>query len=284
MWSYNSDSHFVITTTVAGLRYYETTKDRKVFLGDLFPEGPWMQTVVLDGRGVQSGALRFRVERENVLALTLLNPGEIAWGPELFAYRKPDRKTMVGANLQRIVGIAEAKLVPGACKAMEVGRRLLPAPVVQPDVEVKAASIADARNRLKAVMELYQAKLEPVEGDGNCQFRAMAKQLYGDEAHHAALRAQVVEELRRDRSTFECFIYEPYDEYLTRLAKNGEWGDNVTLQAACNVLGCEILVFTDQPGSECLEMRPMYPTEGGPSKPLCLAFVAEVHYDAATVV
>ena len=156
--------------------------------------------------------------------------------------------------------------------------------MVQPDVEVKAASIADARNRLKAVMELYQAKLEPVEGDGNCQFRAMAKQLYGDEAHHAALRAQVVEELRRDRSTFECFIYEPYDEYLTRLAKNGEWGDNVTLQAACNVLGCEILVFTDQPGSECLEMRPMYPTEGGPSKPLCLAFVAEVHYDAATVV
>ena len=135
MWSYNSDGHFVITTTVTGLRFYETTKDRKVFQGDLLPEGPWMQTVVLDVHGVQSGALRFRVERENVLALSLLNPGELAWGPELFAHRVPDRMTMVGANLQRIVwhrrGKTGARCLQGygswaetaACPCGAAGRR-----------------------------------------------------------------------------------------------------------------------------------------------------------------
>jgi len=70
------------------------------------------------------------------------------------------------------------------------------------------------------------------------------------------------------------------------MARDGEWGDNVTLQATSDLLNCEIHVLTDQPGSELLELRPEVKTEAEASpqqKALCLAFLTEVHYDAVVV-
>lgn len=177
-------------------------------------------------------------------------------------------------------------------------------------------SSAESRARLAKVLDLYKAKIRPVEADGNCQFRALSAQLYGDEGHHAALRARVAAQLRERRERYENFVHESYDQYVDRMSRNGEWGDNVTLQAASDVLGCEIHVLTDQPGSGCLELSP----EGAPcntdsaalgdsatvqdaavssepgkdsggaqweatihqsrQRPLCLTFLTEVHYDA----
>mmetsp|Transcript_123212 Transcript_123212/g.218252 ORF Transcript_123212/g.218252 Transcript_123212/m.218252 type:complete len:382 (+) Transcript_123212:56-1201(+) len=170
-------------------------------------------------------------------------------------------------------------------------------------------SSAESRARLAKVLDLYKAKIRPVAADGNCQFRALSAQLCGDEEHHATLRARVAAQLRERRERYENFVHESYDQYVDRMSRNGEWGDNVTLQAASDVLGCEIRVLTDQPGSECLELSP----EDAPcstdsaavqdvenpvpeadsacargeanrslprQKPLCLTFVTEVHYDA----
>lgn len=153
------------------------------------------------------------------------------------------------------------------------------------------ASRASAQARLGHVMELYQAKIQPVQADGNCQFRALSAQLYGDEKHHSALRAQVVEQLRCKRERYEPYIHGvSYDDYLTRMARDAEWGDNVSLQAASDALGCPINVFTDTPGSEIVELRPMsdacseelsqQPKE---RRPICLTFLTEVHYDAAVI-
>lgn len=145
-------------------------------------------------------------------------------------------------------------------------------------------SAAESRVRLAAVLDLYQLRLRPVQADGNCQFRALSVQLYGDEAHHTSLRDLVVKQLRERQDRYAGYMLGTYEEYLERMARDGEWGDNVTLQAASDLLQCEIHVLTDQPGSGLLELRPeakTVATEGGTShKPLCLAFLTEVHYDA----
>merc|ERR1712113_658264 len=57
------------------------------------------------------------------------------------------------------------------------------------------ASKAEARSRLKKVLTLYGVKLKPVEGDGNCQFRALSLALHGTQAHHPAMRERAVRQL-----------------------------------------------------------------------------------------
>eukprot|EP00418_Pyrodinium_bahamense_P050590 CAMPEP_0179164366 /NCGR_PEP_ID=MMETSP0796-20121207/80655_1 /TAXON_ID=73915 /ORGANISM="Pyrodinium bahamense, Strain pbaha01" /LENGTH=87 /DNA_ID=CAMNT_0020866799 /DNA_START=68 /DNA_END=329 /DNA_ORIENTATION=+ len=65
------------------------------------------------------------------------------------------------------------------------------------------------------------------------------------------------------------------------MERDGEWGDNVSLQAASDMLGCKIHVLTDVPGSECVELQPVEPVAGAAQRALCLTFITEVHYDAA---
>jgi len=145
-------------------------------------------------------------------------------------------------------------------------------------------SKAEARARLSKVMDVYGVRLRPVEADGNCQFRALSVQLFGDESQHGALRGQVIEHLRRRRNRYEGYILGTYEEYLERMSRSGEWGDNVSLQAVSDVYNCEIKVLTDRLGSDLLELRPEatvpVPCLG---KTLCLAFTAEVHYDAVII-
>lgn len=143
------------------------------------------------------------------------------------------------------------------------------------------SSSAAAHERLRKVMDLYQASVRPVKGDGNCQFRALSQQLYGDEQYHADLRAQVTKQLQSEPELYQDFVHEPYADYVSRLARDSQWGDHVTLQAASDALGLQINVFTDVPGAECIEILPRHVTHGCVQKPLCLTFLTEVHYDAA---
>lgn len=145
------------------------------------------------------------------------------------------------------------------------------------------AAVADARERLKHVMELYRARAVPVRGDGNCQFRALAQQLYHDEDHHGAARARVLQQLKATPDRYMQFVDEPFSRYLERLACNGEWGDNVTLQAASDAFGVQIQVFTDMPEAPLVEVCPVGGAIHPAQKPLCLTFLTEIHYDAAQV-
>eukprot|EP00933_Yihiella_yeosuensis_P036969 TRINITY_DN30823_c0_g1_i1.p1 TRINITY_DN30823_c0_g1~~TRINITY_DN30823_c0_g1_i1.p1 ORF type:complete len:384 (+),score=77.17 TRINITY_DN30823_c0_g1_i1:185-1336(+) len=147
--------------------------------------------------------------------------------------------------------------------------------------QAKLDSGTEARQRLKHVLDLYQARTLPVQGDGNCQFRALSLKLYGREDEHALVRAQVVQQLRSAPHRYSDFVSEPFEDYVERLSKDTEWGDHVSLQAASDMLGCEIHVLTDQPGGECLEIAPAEEYRKAGWRPICLTFLSEVHYDAA---
>ena len=77
-----------------------------------------------------------------------------------------------------------------------------------------------------------------VRGDGNCQFRAIALALFGDEENHPRVRADVVDNMRNHPLDVEWLAAlgdispERWTWYCDTMSRDKEWGDDVTLGAA----------------------------------------------------
>ena len=117
-----------------------------------------------------------------------------------------------------------------------------------------------------------------VDGDGNCQFRAIADQLYGSSDRYAEVRANIVEHLRSNSSRYSAFVPDSYDTYIENMGRDGNWGDHLTLQAASNVYGLEIRVYTSYDGNWERVIRPT--DDGNIRRAIQLSFYAELHYNS----
>ncbi|CAL9112411.1 unnamed protein product [Musa textilis] len=121
----------------------------------------------------------------------------------------------------------------------EVGRRLnqmVPIPHV-PKINGEIPSVDEATSdhqRLLERLQLYDLVERKVQGDGNCQFRALSDQLYRTPEHHEFVRQQIIAQLKYHPEIYEGYVPMVYGEYLKKLSKLGEWGDHVTLQAAAD--------------------------------------------------
>ncbi|KAK8970258.1 hypothetical protein KSP40_PGU019129 [Platanthera guangdongensis] len=100
---------------------------------------------------------------------------------------------------------------------------------------------------------LFEVK---VSGDGNCQFRAVSDQLYGSPEHHKHVRKEVVKQLKQFRSAYEGYVPMKYKKYRRKMAKSGEWGDHVTLQAAADKFGAKICLLTSFRDTCFVEIAP----------------------------
>ena len=120
----------------------------------------------------------------------------------------------------------------------------------------------------------------PVDGDGNCQFRALAHQLSGDASRHAAVRARVATQLRAAADRYSGFVSDDrdagFDAFVARLATDGEWGDHVTLQAAADAYGVVIVLVTSYEHRGILRVEPAARSPG--DRTIWVAFWAEIHY------
>ncbi|KAJ1406387.1 Papain-like cysteine peptidase superfamily [Sesbania bispinosa] len=83
-------------------------------------------------------------------------------------------------------------------------------------------------------LQLYDLIESKVEGDGNCQFRALSDQLYRSPNHHKIVREQVIQQLKSYPDLYAGYVPMAYSDYLKKMSKSGEWGDHVTLQAAAD--------------------------------------------------
>ena len=117
-----------------------------------------------------------------------------------------------------------------------------------------------------------------VDGDGNCQFRAIADQLYGSPDHYAEVRANIVEHLRSNSSRYSAFVPDSYDTYIENMGRDGNWGNHLTLQAASNVYGLEIRVYTSYDENWERVIRPT--DDGNIRRAIQLSFYAELHYNS----
>ncbi|XP_060201508.1 OVARIAN TUMOR DOMAIN-containing deubiquitinating enzyme 12-like isoform X1 [Lycium barbarum] len=116
-----------------------------------------------------------------------------------------------------------------------------------------------------------------VQGDGNCQFRALSDQFYRTPEHHKFVRQQIVTQLKAHPEIYEGYVPMAYDEYLKRMSENGEWGDHVTLQAAADSYGVKVFVLTSFKDTYYIEILPK---DQKSNRVIYLSFWAEVHYNS----
>lgn len=125
-------------------------------------------------------------------------------------------------------------------------------------------------------------------GDGNCMFHALSNQLHlkGICVSHEELRKSSVEFLRNNPRLPVCgtelsgFLdhdkYRSWDEYLEKMAKNGEWGDHLILVAVANVYGISIRVISHLSHDHERTISPECPVNS--DKQLVVGHVSELHY------
>ncbi|XP_074582850.1 OVARIAN TUMOR DOMAIN-containing deubiquitinating enzyme 12-like isoform X2 [Curcuma longa] len=131
--------------------------------------------------------------------------------------------------------------------------------------------------RLLDRLKLYDLIELKVQGDGNCQFRALSDQFYRTPEHHKFVREQVVNQLKSHPEIYQGYVPMSYDEYLRKISKSGEWGDHVTLQAAADSYGVKMFILTSFKDTCYIEILPSVEKS---KRVICLSFWAEVHYNS----
>ena len=105
-----------------------------------------------------------------------------------------------------------------------------------------------------------------VAGDGNCQYRALAHQLFDNVELHADVRRTVCRQLAAEADRYRGFVATEddvdYEAWVARMACAGEWGDHVTLQAAADAYGTRICLVTSYEDRGILRVEPAAPVEG----------------------
>ncbi|BBG99834.1 Cysteine proteinases superfamily protein [Prunus dulcis] len=110
--------------------------------------------------------------------------------------------------------------------------------------------------RLLERLATYDLSELQIEGDGNCQFRALADQLFRNPDYHKHVRKHVVKQLKHHRKLYEAYVPMKYRHYLKKMKKAGEWGDHLTLQAAADRFGAKICVITSFRDACYIEILP----------------------------
>ncbi|XP_042037020.1 OVARIAN TUMOR DOMAIN-containing deubiquitinating enzyme 9-like [Salvia splendens] len=149
-----------------------------------------------------------------------------------------------------------------------------------PKINEEVASSDDVSSdheRLLNRLELYELVEHKIMGDGNCQFRSLSDQIYGTSDYHGLVREEIVHQLKSQPEFYANFVPMAYGDYLKKMSRNGEWGDNVTLQAAADCYGVKIFVVTSYKVTCYIEILPKVVKS---DTTILLSFRAEVHYNS----
>ena len=80
--------------------------------------------------------------------------------------------------------------------------------------------------------------------DGNCLFRAVADQVYGDSEAYDLVRQMSIDYMERERDHFSQFITEGFTSYCKRKRRDKVYGNNVEIQAMSEMYNRPIHIYS----------------------------------------
>ena len=83
----------------------------------------------------------------------------------------------------------------------------------------------------------------PMQGDGNCLFRAISLQVYGSEDMHSTVRTQCLDFMQGEETHFKDFVTESFRDYISRKRCDGVHGNHAEIQAASELYNRKIEVY-----------------------------------------
>ena len=144
-------------------------------------------------------------------------------------------------------------------------------------------------------MNARKLRIKSMAGDGNCLFRAIADQVYGDSDEHPVVQ-KLLDYVMKDSNHFAAFFDDENEEgdrsfsdYCQRLQQDGQWGGNMELAAACEVYGVQIIVHQSgtnanayclQPSREAPDHTESLDTGGGPGIAIHISYHGDCHYNS----
>ena len=139
---------------------------------------------------------------------------------------------------------------------------------------------AIAARRFAWALEALGLKLHEVDADGNCLYRAVAHQIFGDAELHTAVRAAVCDYLADYLVVFQAYMggtVESSHAYIAAMRCDGEWGGSLELRALEGVFDRAVDLFStaDMPSPEASE------SESGARPPRLKPMDTFTHSDAA---
>ena len=102
---------------------------------------------------------------------------------------------------------------------------------------------------LQQRLRRFQLRPFDVGGDGDCFFRAVSHQLYGDPERHFEVRAAGTAYIRDNPERFiESNTEISWLEYLNNMSMQGTWGDAMIIQAVADQLKLKITIAETHEG------------------------------------
>lgn len=148
--------------------------------------------------------------------------------------------------------------------------------------------MSDNYAKYKNALSSKGLHLFPVAGDGNCLFRSVAHQIYGDDALHDLVREKCMDYMEVNSAFFAMFVeggIENFHRYIAMKRQLTCWGDDPEIQAICEIYGrpAEIWSFDLHQGARRLRTYHEAGTGGEAatiSAALRLSFYGGGHYDS----
>jgi len=130
--------------------------------------------------------------------------------------------------------------------------------------------------QIQAVLTPLKLKVDEVDADGHCLYRAVAAQTG---KHYKEIRSLCADTLEENQDEFAPFCeytdeISTFDEYLEKVRNSAEWGGHLELRALGIALSRPIFVYSVQSGAKPLAI---YEAEGG-AEPIQLSY--HLHYYA----
>jgi hypothetical protein len=115
--------------------------------------------------------------------------------------------------------------------------------------QLRPVMTADEEAFARMLKERTGLEVYAVAGDGNCLFRSVADQVYGDAEMHDIVRKNCLDFMERDRDYYSQFVTEEFDEYIRRKRILGTFGNHLEIQAMIELYNrpFEIYAEDDQP-------------------------------------
>lgn len=128
------------------------------------------------------------------------------------------------------------------------------------------------RDELKRVKNW---SIRDMAGDGNCLFRSVSHQIYGDAKYHALVREKCMDYVEAEITFFSNYIDGDVKVYVNRMRQDGEWGDNVEIQAMSEIYSrrVEIYAYNTEP-------MKTYQRHLGGSNPIRISYHCRSHYNS----
>lgn len=124
-----------------------------------------------------------------------------------------------------------------------------------------------------------------VAGDGNCLFRAIAHQVYGDDELHEVVRQKCMDYMEANADFFSQFVeggMETFHLYIAAKRQLACWGDDPEIQAMCELYDrpAEIWSYDAQVGARKLRTFHEATSAIAQLPPMRLSYYGGDHYDS----